>query len=213
MYADAAGAVEAASRFTDFVGAVDAQRNYGKLQIFGEQADARAKRLQFSVRSHLAFGEHEHTPATVGQVPGKTKTFAEAGTFRQREDVEQRNDQKIVHAMEPAAQKRRFARFSVNFRRERRPAHLGETFAPHGDREPAPQPQRQRGQHKDHIEINHVIRDDQYWALHAAKVFAAKHARVVQQMRRGPRKQVVDERANPGDGPTLRPAGKDKFGA
>src|ERR1700716_2522927 len=135
MYADAAGAVEAAPRFTDFVGAVDAQRNYGKLQIFGEQADASAKRLQFSIRSHLAFGEHEHAPATVGQVPGKTKTFAEAGTFRQREDVEQRNDQKIIHAMEPAAQKRRFARFSVNVRRERRP---GAAAAPSGRDVPRP---------------------------------------------------------------------------
>src|SRR5467141_2129630 len=129
MYADAAGAVEVAARFTDFVGAIDAHRNHGKLQIFGEQADARAKRLQFSVRSHLAFGEHEHTPATVGQVTGKTKTLAEAGTFRQREDIEQRNDQKIIHAMEPAAQNKPFAW---------RPAHLGETFARHGDREPAP---------------------------------------------------------------------------
>src|SRR5467141_3708577 len=213
MYADTAGAVEAAARFTDFVGAVDAHRNYGKLQIFGEQADARAKRLQFSVRSHVAFRKHEHTPPTVGQVPGKTKTFAEAGTFRQREDVKQRNDQKIIHAMEPAAQKKRFARFTVNVHRERRPAHLGETFAPHGDREPAPQPQRQRGQHKAHIEINHVVRDDQHRALYAAKISAAKHARVGQQMRRGPGQQVVDERANPGDGQTLRPAGKDKFGA
>src|ERR1700704_3607847 len=124
MYTDAAGAVEAAARLTDFVGTVDAHRNYGKLQIFGEQADARAKRLQFSVRSYLAFGEHEHAPATVGQVPGKTKTFAEAGTFRQREDVEQRDDQKIIHAMEPAAQKKPFARFTVNVHRERRPAHL-----------------------------------------------------------------------------------------
>src|SRR3981189_2109754 len=136
MYADAAGAVEAAARFTDFVGAVDAQRNYGKLQIFGEQADARAKRLQFPVRSHLAFGENEHTPATVGQVPGKTKTFAEAGTFRQREDVEQRNDQKIIHAMEPAAQKKRLARFTWTVPRDRRPAHLGEAFPPQGAREP-----------------------------------------------------------------------------
>src|SRR6266550_4951021 len=110
MYADAAGAVEVAARFTDFIGAIDAHRNYGKLQIFGEQADARVKRLQLSVRSHLAFGEHEHTPATVGQISGKTKTFPEAGTFRQREGVKQRNDQKIIHAMEPAAQKKPFAR-------------------------------------------------------------------------------------------------------
>src|SRR5712691_970858 len=32
-------------------------------------------------------------------------------------------------------------------------------------------------------------------------------------MRRGPRQQVVDERANPSDRPTLRPARKDKLGA
>src|SRR5882762_10204842 len=140
MYADAAGAVEAAARFTDFVGAVDAHRNYGKLQIFGEEADASPKRLHLSVRSQVAFGKHEQAPAPVGQISGKTKTFAEAGAFRQWEDVEQRNGQKIIHAMEPAAQIRRFARFSVNVRLERRPAHLGETFARHGDREPAPQP-------------------------------------------------------------------------
>src|SRR5882672_2670276 len=142
MYADAAGAVEAAARFTDFVGAVDAHRNYGKLQIFGEEADASPKRLHLSVRSQVAFGKHEQAPAPVGQISGKTKTFAEAGAFRQWEDVEQRNGQKIIHAMEPAAQKKPFAG---------RPAHLGETLAAHGYGEAMPQPQRQRGQHKAHI--------------------------------------------------------------
>src|ERR1700687_1837353 len=86
--ANAAGAVERAARFADFVRAVDAHRHDGKFQIAREQADAGAEGLQFSVRRQIAFGKYKNAPAAVGQIPCKAETFAEAGFFRQREYVE-----------------------------------------------------------------------------------------------------------------------------
>ena len=83
--ANAAGAIELAARFADFIRAVDAHRHDGNFQIAREQADAGAERLQFSVRRQIAFGKYKNVPAAIGQIPSKAEAFAKAGFFGQRE--------------------------------------------------------------------------------------------------------------------------------
>ena len=69
----------------------------------------------------------------------------------------------------------------------------------------------QRRQHKSHVQINHVIGDDQHWPVHAAQIFAPENARVRQQVCRGPGQQVIEECADPCNRPALRPARKHEF--
>src|ERR1700676_3409073 len=137
VHLDAARAVEAAARFTDFVRTINAHRHDWKLKIACQQADACAKGLQLSVRRQVAFGKYEQAIAPVGEFAGKAKAFAKTGTLGQRKDVEQADDQKIIHAMQPAAQKKPFGW---------RSAHLRQALAAHRDRQAVPQSRRQRRQ-------------------------------------------------------------------
>src|ERR1700686_3673939 len=63
--ANAAGTVELATRFANFIRAVESHRHDGKFQIARQQADAGAERLQFSVRGQIALGKSENVPSAI----------------------------------------------------------------------------------------------------------------------------------------------------
>ena len=56
-----------------------------------------------------AFGEDEEAVAAVGGFAGEAETFTEAGKLRQRENIEERDDEEIVELPEPALGEEPFA--------------------------------------------------------------------------------------------------------
>ena len=57
-----------------------------------------------------AFGKNEEAVAAVDGFAGEAKAFAKAGKLREREDIEERDDQEIAELPEPAFGEKPFAR-------------------------------------------------------------------------------------------------------
>src|SRR5947209_8665895 len=76
----------------------------------GEQSDAAAEGMHFSVRRARAFGEDKHAVAAVGEIAGEGEALAKSRALRQGKDIEECDHQRIARSAEPAPQEKYLAR-------------------------------------------------------------------------------------------------------
>jgi hypothetical protein len=97
---------QTSSRLLDFKQAIDPHRQDGDAQIVGEQADSGAERAEFAVFGVLPFRKDEHAVAAIDGLSGVGKALAEAGLARQREQVQQGDAERPLHAVVDSTQPR-----------------------------------------------------------------------------------------------------------
>ena len=61
----------------------------------GQLTNPGAERRHPSIARQFPLGENQHAPATVNQVASKSETLAEAGSARQRKNIEERHKQEV----------------------------------------------------------------------------------------------------------------------
>ena len=70
---------ENAIRLPQIVESRKAHGNYWNVQLFREQANARAERGDLAVLGGLAFGKNQNVPAAIREIASERKTLQEAG--------------------------------------------------------------------------------------------------------------------------------------
>src|ERR1017187_6332159 len=179
------------------VQAIDPYRNNRNVQARRQHPDPRAERGRLAIRRAHAFGINQNAVASIYRFTGVGETLAHARLLRQRKDVEQGNHQVVASPIRQALKE---------IPGLRRAPHLPQHLSPHADRELVPHAGRERDQREANIDVGNVVATDEDRPVDPAKVLAANDLGVRHDHGRRPGEQVVDEVANPRDGPALRPS-------
>ena len=83
--------------------AIETDGDDGEAEILGEEADAGLEGDHIGGGAVVddAFGKDKEAVATIGGFAREAETLAEAGKLGKRENIEERNDQKVVELPEP----------------------------------------------------------------------------------------------------------------
>src|SRR5260370_6132744 len=103
---------EAAALALHLPDAIETHGDNGDAQILRQDTDAglECRHLAGFGIVDIAFGENEDAVAAVDGFSGVAETFAEAGKLWQREDVEERDDQRVAELIGPTLGEEPFAR-------------------------------------------------------------------------------------------------------
>src|SRR5208283_1349501 len=103
---------EAAMLLFHLPDAIEAYGDDGLAEILGEEADAglEGSHVRGVAVVDDAFGENEEAIATIGGFAGEAETLAETGKLRQRENIEERDNEEIAELPKPALGEKPFAR-------------------------------------------------------------------------------------------------------
>jgi len=124
-------------------------------------------------------GKTEDAVATVGGFSGEAEAFPETGKLRKREDVEQRDDQEIVEAPEPAFGEEPLAG---------RVAEFAQVFAAHGGGEAMAEAGRKREEDQTDVgAARGVVGDEECRAVERFEIFTADDFGVAEDQRGRPR--------------------------
>ena len=93
---DLAGACRVAAALFEREEALEADGHDGRAQVCREQTRAGLESVQPSILRAPPFGEDEHAIAAIHRLAGKGEAAAKAAMLRQREDVEERHDQRVL---------------------------------------------------------------------------------------------------------------------
>lgn len=191
---------EAAVLLLHLPDAVEAEGDNGQAEVLGEEANAGLERDHtggVAIVDH-PLGEDEKAVATIGGFAGEAETLAETRELRKREDVEERNDEKVVELPEPALGEEPFAG---------RMAKLAQGFPAHGGGEAMAEARRKRIEDEANISAaGGVIGDEQHRTFQIGEVLAAADARVAEQEGGRPSESVINEMAQKAHRGALRPA-------
>src|SRR6266852_8129326 len=114
----------------------------------------------------FAFGEDQDAVAAVDGFAGVAETFAEAGKLREREDVEERDDQPVAELVGPTLGEEPIAR---------RTAQALQGFADHGCGEAMTKARRESGEDEADVgAARDVSGDDENRAAEIFEIFAAE---------------------------------------
>src|SRR5271169_3161067 len=179
---------------------VQAHGDEGDLKILSKKANAGLESDHAGRIAVIddAFGKDEQAVAAIGGFARKTKTFPKAGELREGENVEERNDEKVVEVREPALGEKPFSRWMTK---------RFQGFAAHGGRETMTKARGESIENQTNISAaGGVIGDEEDWSVQTVEVFAATNAGMSEDKRGRPGECVIDKQAEKGHRSTLCPA-------
>src|SRR5262249_61807649 len=122
--------------------------NHWQVQLFCEQADARAKRHHLTGFRSYPFWKNQQVPAAICQIASEREALQESRPLRERENIEKAGDQRVAQMFhESFEQAEAFCGMP----------HLRKSFPAHGRCQAIAESPWQRWQHPGNIEIGYVV--------------------------------------------------------
>src|SRR5947207_43017 len=144
------------------------------------------------------FGKDQNAVAAINRLSGKRKALAEASLVRKRKNIEQRDAQEPFHPIKHSHKQ---------IATRRRSAKSFKGFSPSRSRQLMTQAEGKRGENKAYVNVSDVIAHHQRGAVQPAQVLSSLNARPAQQENSRTQQEIVNQKANPADRPTLRTGG------
>src|SRR5438874_13067109 len=144
----------------------------------------------------VPFGKDQNAVAAINRLSGKGKALAEASLARKGKNIEQRDAQEPFHSIKHSHKQ---------IATRRRSAQCFKGFSPSRSGQLMTQTEGKRGENKAYVNISDVIADHQRGAVQPAQVLSSLNARPAQQENSRAQQEIVNQKANPADRPTLGP--------
>src|SRR5438477_11552666 len=196
---DCAGEGEAASaRHLQFGKPVNAHGHDGQAELRGEQPCAAHEGVHSPVLCARAFGEDQNAVAAVNGLAREGEATPEAARLRQREGVEDGDDEEVLREPVKATEQGRACGGL---------SPPAKAFALHRDGEASAEASGQSREYERMVEVRYVVRDEERGAVKDAQMLFAAHAQPAEKRCYGKDDRVEEREAQPREWEALRPSG------